>query len=125
MTRRADTPPSRPRAEPATKRSVTLQLQEMAKCDPPVGIGVLITVNASVPVDMNAVASAVCNIQKTTGGLESAEILVTEEVQQAGQHSQAGRDLGAGQTAADLTEEGVLVGDQGVDRRGAFAGQPD
>ena len=40
---------------------MTLQLQEMAECGRPVGIGVLITVNASVPVGMNAVVSAVRN----------------------------------------------------------------
>jgi predicted kinase len=37
----------------------TLQLEAMAEYDRPVGIGALITVDTTVPVDVNAVASAV------------------------------------------------------------------
>ena len=37
----------------------TLQLEAMAEYDRPVGIGALVTVDTTVPVDVNAVASAV------------------------------------------------------------------
>jgi hypothetical protein len=61
MTRHAGTHLSCHQAEPTTQRSVTLQLQAMAECDRPVGMGVLITVDTTVLVDMNAVASAIRN----------------------------------------------------------------
>jgi hypothetical protein len=37
----------------------TLQLEAMAEYDRPVGIGALVTVDTTVPVDVNAVASAI------------------------------------------------------------------
>ena len=40
-------------------------------------------------------------------GVRSAELVLAEEVQQAGQDPRAGRDLGVGQVAADLAEEGL------------------
>ncbi len=37
----------------------SLQLEAMAQYDRPVGIGTLVTVDTTVPVDVNAVATAV------------------------------------------------------------------
>ena len=49
----------------------TLQLEAMAEYDRPVGIGALVTVDTTVTVDMNAVASAVrLGLHGRGGGVE-------------------------------------------------------
>ena len=48
----------------------TLQLEAMAEYDRPVGIGALVTVDTTVTVDVNAVASAVGLRFHGRGGVE-------------------------------------------------------